>query len=172
MSISPIHKRQDPLGSKARKSLIMIMGVQRSGTTALFDALAAAPGISPRNESKSDTIYDDYFLRPEPEIRAVLHSLPGTVLLKPVRESERRTPLQVAEEYRDYDLRIIWLYRDPVNVFFSYVRLGWCEDSPAAALWFAMEWSNRNEEAAGRFLRKSKVASRTTPQRLGCASKG
>jgi hypothetical protein len=132
-----------------RKPLIVIMGVQRSGTTALFNALANAPGVSARHESKGDEIYDDYFLRPEPEIRAVLHSLPGTVLLKPVRESERRTPLEVAEEYCDYDLRIIWLYRDPVNAFHSYVRFGWCEQATGPAFWFAKEWDKRNMEAVG-----------------------
>lgn len=133
--------------SPQRKSLIMIMGVQRSGTTALFDILASAPGVSARQETAGDEIYDDYFLRPQPEIREILHAFPGTVLLKPVRESERRSPLQVAEEYRDYDLRIVWLYRDPVNVFHSYVRRGWFEASPAHAVWFAKEWSQRNAEA-------------------------
>jgi len=137
-----------PLQKKLlRKKLIMIMGVQRSGTTALFEALAGAPGVSPRHESPSDEIYDDYFLRPEPEIRSVLHALPGTVLLKPVRESERRTPLEVAVEYRDYDLRLVWLYRDPVNVYHSYVRLGWSGDSPDQASWFAAHWAKRNADA-------------------------
>lgn len=129
------------------KTLIMIMGVQRSGTTALFDILAEAPGVSPRQESAGDDIYDDFFLRPEPDIREILNALPGTVLLKPVRESERRSPLEVAEEYRDYDLRIIWLYRDPVNVFHSYVRRGWSDDSLAYASGFASEWNCRNSEA-------------------------
>ncbi len=142
-----------------RKKLIMIMGVQRSGTTALFEALAGASGVSPRNEAPSDEIYDDYFLRPEPEIRSVLHALPGTVLLKPVRESERRTPLEVVAEYRDYDLHIIWLYRDPVNVYHSFVRLGWSANLPDAASWFAAQWSKRNMEALAvrRFLQKQLV---------------
>lgn len=129
------------------KKLIMIMGVQRSGTTALFDILAEAQDVSPREESAGDEIYDDYFLRPEPEIRDLLHALPGTVLLKPVRESERRLPLEVAEEFRDYDLRIIWLYRDPVNVFHSYVRRGWSGDSRAFSCGFASQWSSRNQAA-------------------------
>ena len=29
--------------------LVMILGFQRSGTTALFDTLASAPGVSPRH---------------------------------------------------------------------------------------------------------------------------
>ena len=130
-----------------RKSLIMILGVQRSGTTALFETLAESPGVVPRHESPGDEIYDDYFLRPEPEIRAFLHALSGTVLLKPVRETERRTPLQVAEDYRDYDLRIIWLYRDPVNVFASYLQRNWCQLSPVDADGFAQQWAQRNRAA-------------------------
>lgn len=129
------------------QSLIMIMGVQRSGTTALFDILANAHGVSACPESPGDAIYDDFYLRPEPEIREVLHAMPGTVLLKPVRESERRTPLAVAEEYADYNLRIIWLYRDPVNVYHSYCRLGWSDASSSAAVTFASQWMRRNQEA-------------------------
>lgn len=144
--ISRLHDFVMPAASP-RKSLIMILGVQRSGTTALFETLAESPGVVPRHESHWDEIYDNYFLRPEPEIRAFLHALPGTVLLKPVRETERRTPLQVAEDYRDYDLRIIWLYRDPVNVFASYVQRGWSQVSPVDADTFAIHWVRRNLDA-------------------------
>lgn len=147
MSAIPDHRLGGQPAGTARKKLIIIMGVQRSGTTALFEALAGAAGVSARHESAGDEIYDDYYLRPEPEIRGFLQSLPGTVLLKPVRESERRTPSQVAAEYRDYDLRIVWLYRDPVNVYHSYVRLGWSSDLPEAASWFAAQWARRNMEA-------------------------
>lgn len=131
----------------ARKRLVMIMGVQRSGTTALFEALATAPGVTARNESPDDEIYRDYFLRPEPQIRHTLAGLPGTVLLKPVRESELRRPQAVVEEYGDYDLRIVWLYRDPVNVFDSHVRRGWTTADPVSAGAFAGSWLSRNAAA-------------------------
>lgn len=125
----------------------MIMGVQRSGTTALFDALSAAKGVTARIESAGDDIYDDYFLRPEPEIRGTLHALPGTVLLKPVRESEMRSPQEVAGEYAGYDLQIVWLYRDPVNVFDSYVRRGWVTSDLKSIDGFAHMWVQRNAAA-------------------------
>lgn len=139
------HGNSDPPAD--RKRLVMIMGVQRSGTTALFEALATAPGVTARNESPDDEIYVDYFLRPESEIRDVLGSLPGTVLLKPVRESEVRSPRAVAAEYAAYDLRIVWLYRDPVNVFDSYVRRGWRTAQWVSARAFANEWQRRNATA-------------------------
>jgi hypothetical protein len=124
------------------KRLVMILGFQRSGTTAMFETLASSPGVSPRHEAADDDIYDDYFLRPESQIRPLLAALPGTVLLKPVRESRRRSPLEVATEYSDYDLSIIWLYRDPVNVFQSWLEKGWVKSMPQE---FASHWMTRNE---------------------------
>ena len=124
------------------KRLVMIMGFQRSGTTALFDTLASAPGVSPRHEHADDDLYDDYFLRPEPQIGPVLAALPGTVLLKPVRESRRRSPLEVAEEYRDYDLTMIWLYRDPVNVYQSWLEKQWVTNPEG----IGQHWVSRNQK--------------------------
>ena len=124
------------------KRLVMILGFQRSGTTAMFETLASSPGVSPRHEEADDDIYDDYFLRPESQIRPLLAALPGTVLLKPVRESRRRSPLEVATEYSDYDLSIIWLYRDPVNVYQSWLEKGWLKSIPRE---FASQWMRRNE---------------------------
>ena len=124
------------------KRLVMIRGFQRSGTTALFDTLASAPGVSPRHEHADDDLYDDYFLRPEPQIGSVLAALPGTVLLKPVRESRRRSPLEVAEEYRDYDLTMIWLYRDPVNVYQSWLEKQWVTNPEG----IGQHWVSRNKK--------------------------
>ncbi|MBU3665935.1 MAG: cytochrome P450 [Chthoniobacterales bacterium] len=140
--------QNESLNSASPKKIIMIMGVQRSGTTTLFNALASAANVTAREESPDDQIYSDYFLRPEPEIRDVLQGLPGTIVLKPVRESERRSPLEVANEYADYDLRIIWLYRDPVNVFDSYLRCDWLTIRKRTdALTFAGKWHERNAQA-------------------------
>lgn len=136
------------IAAMSAKRLLMIMGVQRSGTSALFAALATAPMVTPRDESAADELYEDFFLRPEPQTRDVLAALPGTVLLKPVRESERRSPEEVSKEYADYDLTIIWLYRDPVNVMHSYLRHGWMRNAnDAAATLFATEWDKRNRSA-------------------------
>ena len=124
------------------KRIVMILGFQRSGTTALFETLASAPGVSPRHEHANDDLYDDFFLRPEPQIRPVLAVLPGTVLLKPVRESRRRSPLEVAEEYRDYDLTMIWLYRDPVNVYQSWLEKQWVTNPEG----IGQHWVSRNKK--------------------------
>jgi hypothetical protein len=123
------------------KRLVMILGFQRSGTTALFNTLASASGVSPRHEHADDDVYDDFFLRPESQVRPVLAALPGMVLLKPVRESRRRSPLEIAEEYHDYDLSMIWLYRDPVNVYQSWVEKGWAKGDPRI---MGQDWVTRN----------------------------
>jgi cytochrome P450 len=114
--------------------LIMIMGMQRSGTTALFETLSTARRLVSHAESPNDPIYDDYFLRPESAIRQVLQSSSSPVLLKPVRELTRRKLVSVIDEYADYDLSILWLYRDPVNVVFSYSAKGWERDATIVAL--------------------------------------
>ena len=136
-----------PAASAERKRLVMVTGVQRSGTTAVFGELSRSPGVSARDESIDDPLYREYYLRPEPQIRGLLDALPGTVLLKPVRETVRRPLLAVSDEYDDYDLRLIWLYRDPVNVFASWVQKGWTKDVPDRVVAFAYHWCRRNESA-------------------------
>jgi cytochrome P450 len=121
----------------------MIMGVQRSGTTALFETLATAPGLTSYHEAADDAVYFDYYLRPEPKIRALLQAAPGSVLLKPVRESELRSLHSLLDEYAAYDLQIIWLYRDPVNVLYSYERLGWAGPDTFETL--SWKWVARNQ---------------------------
>jgi cytochrome P450 len=121
----------------------MILGVQRSGTTALFETLSTAAALTAHEEDADSAIYDDYFLRPEPEIRSVIQSAPGPVLLKPVRESERRNVDELFAEYAGYDLTILWLYRDPVNVLYSWERKGWI--GPQVMLQNAYRWALRNQ---------------------------
>jgi len=41
------------------------------------------------------------------------------LLTKPVNETKKRGIIELFDEYKDYDLYIIFLYRNPVNVYFS-----------------------------------------------------
>lgn len=125
-----------------KQKIIMILGVQRSGTTALFDTLETA-NVTAYQEVEQSTIYDDFFLRPEPEIRFLLRSSTLPILLKPVRESERRGVLEILSEFSDYDVHIVWAYRDPVNVIYSYEREGWTNAVGYETV--ASEWVSRNE---------------------------
>jgi hypothetical protein len=126
-----------------RKKIVMVMGVQRSGTTALFDALSHGR-ITGFNETPGDYIYDNYYLRPEPELRALFDEVPGAVLLKPISETFRRSVREVFEEYAAYDLRIVWIYRDPVNATHSLQILGFKGPVPTVPE-LAEEWNRRNQ---------------------------
>ena len=99
--------------------IVMLMGVQRSGTNALFNSLAADGRYRAFNEDQ-DEIFVDWNLRPEHEIRGILLG-GGPVLMKPVNETDFREVIDVVREYRDYDVWIPWIYRDPVNVHFSWL---------------------------------------------------
>src|SRR5919201_116659 len=103
----------------------MVMGVQRSGTTALFRCLEHDPTVTPFMEMDRDAIYRGFYLRPEPQIRMTLRRAPGTVLLKPISETYRRTVSDVFDEFHAYDVKVVWIYRDPVDVVYSMREEGW-----------------------------------------------
>lgn len=129
------------------KDLIMVMGVQRSGTTALFKSLAGDKTLTAWNESIESAVYYKYRLRPLPEIAHTLNSAPGTVLLKPLTETLYRPIESLFQEYQNYSLRFVWIYRDPVNVLYSMHRQGWLPLSEIGRSPQASEWERRNRSA-------------------------
>jgi hypothetical protein len=129
------------------KELVMVMGVGRSGTTALFRSLAKDRRVVRYNESIDSAIYFNYRLRPLGEIASVLSSVTGPVLLKPVHETSYRTIEDVIDEFRGYALRIVWIYRDPVNVFYSMHLQGWVPFTKIGSDSNVEQWSRRNRLA-------------------------
>jgi hypothetical protein len=127
--------------------LIMVMGVQRSGTNVLFDSLATDRTLSAFPEDIDSGFYCNFLLRPLSELAALIERAPGRILLKPISETGRRSLAEVAKEYRSYPLRFVWIYRDPVNVFDSMRRERWLAadeiDQPA----HIRGWRKRNEYA-------------------------
>src|SRR5438105_3745468 len=127
--------------------LIMVMGVQRSGTNVLFDSLATDRTLSAFPEDIDSGFYCNFLLRPLSELAALIERAPGRILLKPISETARRSLAEVAKEYRSYPLRFVWIYRDPVNVFDSMRRERWLAadeiDQPA----HIRGWRKRNEYA-------------------------
>jgi cytochrome P450 len=121
----------------------MVMGVQRSGTTALLESLSYG-GFIAFNESPSDYVYDNFYLRPEPELRSLFHEIPGAILLKPISETFRRSVREVFEEYAAYDLHIVWIYRDPVNATHSIELFGFT-GRPSTVPELAEQWKERNQ---------------------------
>ncbi len=122
--------------------LMFVMGVQRSGTNALFRSLSADPTVVSFNESQNGPWYEQMLLRPEPELRPHLESLSGTVLLKPISETKHRSVASVLTEFEVYKPRVAWIYRDPVNCFYSHTeRWKGFVDDPSG---FAAHWCERN----------------------------
>jgi sulfotransferase family protein len=118
--------------------LVMIIGFQRSGTNALFDSLAADRRIIAVNEHAENEMYQNFYLRPEPEIRNRLREN-EIVLLKPISETKKRSVSDLLLEYADYDVKMIHIHRDPVNTYYSTSIL-W----PTTPEEFIESWNVRN----------------------------
>jgi hypothetical protein len=129
------------LALRVKKQLIMVMGAQRSGTTALFRSLAHDRSLTSFHESAEDALYYLYRLRPVRETAPILNAAPGTVLLKPITETLDRSLEELKTEYANYALKFVWIYRDPVNVLHSMSRKGWLpcalDGEPGAGTWVA-----------------------------------
>lgn len=127
-----------------RPPLIFVLGSQRSGTNALRQSLSLDPWIRGFNEHKSNRLYENWVLRPEPEIRWFLRRQPGTVLLKPIRSVIDRPVSEFLDEFADYQYKIAWIYRDPVLVFSSRRRRWPSLDDVEQ---FTAEWNRINGSA-------------------------
>ncbi|MBC8501286.1 MAG: sulfotransferase domain-containing protein [DPANN group archaeon] len=131
------------------KKIIMIMGVNRSGTNALRESLSNDSKVNAFNEHKNNEFFVDYYLRPKKKIRPLIHKSLRPILLKPINESRIRSVSDVLEEYKNYDVRIIWIYRDPVNVHQSQKSF---YNKPPRQYpkykdvdWFIKDWNERNK---------------------------
>lgn len=123
-------------------SVIFLMGVQRSGTNALFKSLTSSAEVRAFNESMDSPWFHELDLRPEVEVRALLEQDARPVVLKPINETKARSVRDVLHEWRDHDVRVAWAYRDPVNCYHSHVtRWRGFRGQPEA---FARHWALRN----------------------------
>lgn len=128
-----------------REKLLFVMGLQRSGTTALAWALSQDDRVQVEHESAQGPLYEHFFLRPEPEIRSYLWRQRRRVLLKPISEIQRRSVADVLDEFISYGPRIAWIFRDPVDVWASSQQvLGTLESDFQDWLEF---WINGNQSA-------------------------
>jgi Sulfotransferase domain len=125
-------------------TIIMVMGHQRSGTNALFDSIAAGGDCLPIPAVENGPIYDAFNLRPESEIGPLLRSEAKPILLKPVNETKRRSIEDILEEFRDYNVKTIYIYRNPVQVFASQIHI-WPEFDYVDG--FIEQWNRRNKLA-------------------------
>jgi hypothetical protein len=127
-----------------RPPLIFVLGSQRSGTNALRQSLSLDPWVRGFNEHRSNRLYDNWVLRPEPEIRWYLRRQSGTVLLKPIRSVIDRPVREFLDEFAGYRYKVAWIYRDPVPVFASRRRRWPYLDDITQ---FVDEWNRVNRSA-------------------------
>lgn len=125
-----------------QQKLIMVMGMQRSGTTALLEALGQDPNLRVENERVDGPIYDDHYLRPERELRPLFWRVKPRILLKPIKEVQRRSVEDVLREFSDYGVKVAWIYRDPVNVWSSAITK-WSQDAGEVDAWIEL-WNRGN----------------------------
>jgi hypothetical protein len=133
--------------SREPRELIMVMGVQRSGTNALFNSLATDKTLSAFPEDIDSPFYSDFRLRPLSEIAPLIERASGRILLKPISETAGRSLTEVADEFRSFRLRFVWIYRDPVQVLDSMRRLKWISAEKINDSNYYLSWRKRNEYA-------------------------
>lgn len=83
----------------------------------------------------------DWRLRPSADVVALASSAPGPLMLKAISETRFRSVADVFADLGACDVRALWIYRDPVAVFASMVRLGWVPADERHARGVAEFWS-------------------------------
>jgi Concanavalin A-like lectin/glucanases superfamily/Sulfotransferase family len=127
--------------------LIMVMGVQRSGTSVLYSSLATDERLSAFPEEIDSSFYYAFRLRPVGELAPLIARSAGRILLKPISETFVRSLVQLADEFRTYPIRFVWIYRDPVNVLHSMQRQKWIAPQDIAKPDHLLAWHVRNQYA-------------------------
>ena len=79
--------RRSPM---AESRLVFVMGVQRSGTNALFKSLERGAKHA-FNESDDSPLFTGFYLRDDAVVCSVLDGLSGVVVAKPISETKRRS---------------------------------------------------------------------------------
>lgn len=126
---------------RMRKKLIFILGSQRSGTNALRRSLSLDPDVMGFNESKKSDLFNNWILRPEVKIRDFILNKPSAVLIKPITNVKHQSVSVFLDGFKTYNLKVAWIFRDPVNVFSSRIkRWPYLDDVEQ----FVSEWNRIN----------------------------
>lgn len=124
---------------------VLVMGVQRSGTNALFKCLTSDPSVAGYNEAPDNAFFEEVLLRPLEQIRPLLEGRAGALVLKPISETNRRGLGALLAELCPWSPRVVWIYRQPLNCYQSHIeRWQGFRERPAE---FAEHWSARNRLA-------------------------
>ncbi|MDA9952392.1 sulfotransferase domain-containing protein [Chitinophagales bacterium] len=106
------------LTTKQSCKIVMILGYQRSGTSAMISSFENCKNYTIHSESNNSWLMHKWLLRPEKNIRYSLNKR-KRLITKPITESYLRTSGELFEEYKNYDVQYILLLRNVENIFYS-----------------------------------------------------
>lgn len=126
-----------------KKCVILLLGVQRSGTNAIRRSLENDKLILSINESISNDFFKDWLLKPKSEYENKINGLHNvTLLLKPVQETRKRNIISIMNDFSEYKTTILWPFRNPINVYYSQKI-----KKDRSVYEFLNDWINRNSDA-------------------------
>ena len=123
----------------------MVMGIQRSGTNALFHSLEKDARFEAFNENHPD-VFKDFYLKSFEEVSSVIDGLQKPVLLKPISETSRGSLADLMATYRRYELHVLWIYRDPVNQIYSHGKHHENQGFSVPLDWYMDDYNQRNQK--------------------------
>jgi len=132
------------------KRVILLMGVQRSGTNALRKSLEHDTSIISYNEGIYNIFFEKWLLRPKKSYTEFLTQLNfKTVLLKPVQETRLKKIEEIITGFDIFNCYIIWPFRNPINVYYSQNK-----KSKRSIKSFIADWNKRNSDAIDFYINK------------------
>ena len=106
-----------------RYKLICASGYQRSGTTVLFNSLAARNRHCSFNESPDNEAFTNKNLLPQNILMPLATKCGGKLIVKPNKLFSMFTLDEIAQRYSNFDMRIVWSFRNPVDVYSSHFQM-------------------------------------------------
>jgi len=129
--------------SKDKKTLIFLMGIQRSGGSTILNVFKHNRNTSILKE-KNNKIFNYFMLKPEKELRPILEKSKSIIFIEAKSETKKRDVSDLISEFSCYTVKIIWNYRNPVSVYYSrlikYPHKDWVSDE----IQFCEMWNQRN----------------------------
>jgi hypothetical protein len=123
----------------------MVMGLQRSGTNALFHSLEKDRHFVAFNETHPD-LFTEFYLRSPVHVQSVIDASRKPVLLKPISETSRSSLIELLETYRRYEPNLVWIYRDPVNQIHSHRQHHRKQQISVPFEWYVDDYNSRNRK--------------------------
>lgn len=106
-----------------RYLLICASGYQRSGTTVLFNSLAAKNRQYSFNESPDSEAFTNKKLSSQAELMPLARRCGGKLIVKPNKLFSMFTLEEIVRRYSNFDIKIVWSFRNPVNVYSSHFQM-------------------------------------------------